>query len=137
MRSLVAERGLDDRVVIDSAGTAGYHVGSPPDPRSVAEAARNGISIADQRSRQFHVGDFAFFDLVVAMDDSNFADLVDLAPDDETASLVTRLRQFDPAAPSDLDVPDPYYHDGFDGVFRIIDHACRGLLLHVEQILVP
>ncbi len=131
MTHLVTEAGLADRIEIDSAGTAGYHNGSGPDPRSAAEALRNGIDISHQQSRKFHLGDFAFFDLVVAMDESNLTNLVDLAPDAETAQRVRRLREFDPSNPADLDVPDPYYEDGFDGVFEMITRACEGLLDHI------
>lgn len=131
MRHLVDEAGLSSEIEVESAGTAGYHTGAPPDERSAAEALRNGIDISDQRSRQFHAGDFAFFDLVVAMDESNQTDLVDLAPDQETADVVVRLREFDAAAES-LDVPDPYYESGFDGVFTMIERACQGLLDHIQ-----
>lgn len=131
MQALLAEAGLSDRVVVESAGTSGHNAGSPPDRRSTAEAARHGIDLSDQRSRGFHAGDFAFYDLVVAMDERNVHDLIDLAPDQATADAVVRLRSFDPTA-SSLDVPDPYYESGFDGVYDMIDRACRGLLVQLQ-----
>lgn len=134
MTHLVEQAGLADQIAVDSAGTAGYHSGGPPDSRSAAEALRHGIDIGHQRSRQFNAGDFVFFDLVLAMDQSNMTDLVDLAHNRETADKVRRLREFDPTADS-LDVPDPYYEDGFDGVFAMIERACEGLLEHVRHQL--
>lgn len=134
MQWMVGEAGLEHRIHVESAGTAGYHTGASPDDRSAAEALRHGIDISHQRSRQFHAGDFAFFDLVVAMDESNLTDLVDLAPDQKTADRVRRLREFDPTADS-LDVPDPYYESGFDGVFAMVERSCRGLLDVLTQQL--
>ncbi len=136
MKHLVAESGA--HIEVESAGTAGYHTGGSPDPRSAEEALRHGIDISEQRSRQFHVGDFAFFDLVIAMDESNMADLIDLAPDEAAVSRIRRLREFDPAieqataSSADLDVPDPYYEDGFDGVYEMIKRSCAALLESIE-----
>jgi protein-tyrosine phosphatase len=158
---LVADAGLADRIEVDSAGTSGWHVGDPPDRRTAAEAARRGIAMTS-RGRQFHPGDFAYFDLVVAMDRTNLADLVDLAPDASLRDRATLLRIFDPwvrdelafgdpttadpgvllgpgmAGAGDLlDVPDPYYGgpDGFRLVFDLVEAACRGLLDHVRPRL--
>ncbi len=131
MGHLVAETG--SAVEVDSAGTGGYHNGSGPDPRSAAEAAKHGIDIAAQQSRQVHAGDFAYFDLLVAMDESNLTNLLDLAPNTDAATKVRRLREFDPEANGDLDVPDPYYEDGFDGVFAMIERSCCELLRCIED----
>ena len=138
MRTLVVHHGLEGVVEVDSAGTGGWHVGEPPDDRAVAESARRGIDISGLRGRQVHAGDFAFFDLLVAMDESNLADLADLAPDDEARARARRLREFDPAsAGDDLDVPDPYYggDDGFARVHELVTAACEGLLDHVRAEL--
>ncbi len=140
MRRLVEEAGLSDRIELDSAGTAAYHVGHGPDRRSVGEAGRRGVDLSALRARQFHRGDFEWFDLVVAMDERNHGDLVHLAPDRAAADKVVMLRQFDPAAgaadrSADLDVPDPYSGGpaGFARVFDLIDAACRGLLDHLRE----
>lgn len=131
MAHLTAEAGVN--VEVDSAGTAGYHNGSGPDARSAAEALRHGIDISEQQSRQVHAGDFAYFDLLVAMDESNLTNLIDLAPTEEVAAKVRRLREFDPDANGDLDIPDPYYEDGFDGVFAMIERSCIELLERIES----
>lgn len=144
MAHLVAEAGLDHAIELDSAGTGGWHVGDPPDDRATAEAARRGISMRS-RARQFHVGDFAFFDLVVAMDGRNVADLHDLALDQDHRDKVVLLRSFDPNRPDatddpgDLDVPDPYYGgpDGFARVFDLVEAACAGLLDHLRAAHLP
>jgi protein-tyrosine phosphatase len=129
MRGLVAEAGLSDRIELDSAGTGGWHVGHPPDPRSVAAAAQRGIAV-DGAARKVRRADFDDFDLIVALDAANARDLRRLAPDDEAAAKVRLLRAFDPAEGHDLDVPDPYYggDDGFGHVLDLVDAACRGLL---------
>lgn len=136
MRALVAEAGLDAQVEIDSAGTGGWHVGDAPDPRSVAAAARRGITI-DGTARQVASADFERFDLIVALDASNAGGLISMAPDENAAAKVRLLREFDPAsaARADLDVPDPYYggEGGFDHVLDLVDAACRGLLDEVRS----
>ena len=130
MRSLVRERGLEDTVVIDSAGTGGWHVGAPPDERSTSAAARRGITL-EGAARKVRAGDFDDFDLILAADRENVAALRALAPDDEARAKVRLLREFDPAsAGGDLDVPDPYYgaEGGFDEVLDLVEAACAGLL---------
>lgn len=130
MRSLVAAAGLSDRIVLDSAGTGGWHAGSPPDARATATAQARGITL-DGAARQVGRADFEDFDLIVALDAANAHDLRALAPDDASAAKVRLLREFDPAAAGgDLDVPDPYYGgaDGFGHVLDLVDAACRGLL---------
>lgn len=141
MATLVEEAGLAARIEVDSAGTAGWHIGEPPDERSTAEARRRGV-VMRSVGRQFHVGDFEYFDYVVAMDLANRADLLDLARSDEHAARIHLLRSFDPAsvaaarAEEDLVVGDPYYGgpDGFALVFDQIDAACRGLLDHLRAV---
>jgi protein-tyrosine phosphatase len=130
MRRLVDDAGLADRIVIDSAGTGGWHAGSPPDPRSVTAAGQRGIVLAGS-ARQVRLSDFDDFDLLVALDGANARDLRRLAPDDDARAKVRLLRGFDPASDDgDLDVPDPYYGgaDGFGHVLDLVDAACRGLL---------
>jgi len=114
----------DTPIYVDSAGTAGYHVGSAPDPRSIAVALKNRIDISRQRCRQFVVADFEEFDLIFAMDRSNLADILHLAPDETARQKVSLLLDFLPG--SESEVPDPYYGgvDGFDHVFDLINLAC-------------
>jgi len=136
MRSLVAEAGLDGAVVVDSAGTAGWHVGDPPDRRAQAEARARGLDLSGLRGRQVAGHDFERFDLLLAMDNDNHLDLVALAPDADARAKVRLLREFDPAAVAagDLEVPDPYYGgpEGFARVYDAIESACRGLLEQLE-----
>ena len=131
MRRLVREHGLEGRVVLDSAGTGGWHAGEPPDARATAAAQRRGI-VLEGAARQVHARDFEDFDLLVAMDAENLRNLEALAPDPEARAKVRLLREFDPASEGapDLDVPDPYYGGarGFDDVLDLVEAACRGLL---------
>ena len=130
-RDLVRRRGLADSIGTDSAGTSGWHIGAPPDPRSRTEAQRRGIFIDDLRSRKVEPADFARFDYVVAMDEANMADLENLCP----AHLRGRLRLFTDFAPENTasGVPDPYYGgaDGFARVFDLITQCAEGLLAHI------
>lgn len=132
MLAMVAESGLTDQISIDSAGTGAWHVGEPADARSRACAAGRGVDLPSI-ARRFEPSDFARFDHVLAMDESNLADLLELAPDASSRSRVALLRRFDPASPGDLEVPDPYHggRRGFDDVFEICEAACRGLLDHL------
>ncbi|MDY7101294.1 MAG: low molecular weight protein-tyrosine-phosphatase [Actinomycetota bacterium] len=136
MRHLVADAGLGDRFEIDSAGTGGWHVGEPSDARAAEEAARRGITM-DGRARQLEVDDFSRFDLLVAMDGQNRRNMLAMAPDEEAASRVRMLREFDPAAAPGAEVPDPYYGGdrGFVDVFDMVDAACRGLLAELSDRL--
>lgn len=125
--AMAAERGLADRFEVDSAGTAGYHSGESPDPRSVAVAAKHGIRL-DGAARQVTRADMARPGVVVAMDASNRRSLERLRGPRDQAEFVT-MRDFDPDDPGG-DVPDPYYGGpgGFDDVYEILDRSCRGLL---------
>jgi protein-tyrosine phosphatase len=133
MRHVLCEEGLEDAVEVDSAGTGAWHVGNGPDERSAAAALRRGIRL-DGAARQVAGGDFEAFDLVLAADGSNRRALLELASDDESRAKVRMLREFDPEAGGDLDVPDPYYggERGFDDVLDIVERSCRGLLDHLR-----
>jgi protein-tyrosine phosphatase len=135
MRHHVTARGLDGAIEIDSAGTGGWHAGDPPDDRAQAEARRRGIEMRST-ARKVHVGDFEYFDLILAMDRTNLADLHDLAPTPAHRQKVHLLREFDPSGGGDLEVPDPYYGGptGFRDVFDLVDAACQGLLEHVTAV---
>lgn len=135
MRHLVEEAGVSDAFVLDSAGTGGWHVGDPPDPRSREAARRRGIVVAGA-ARQVSAADFHDFDLILAMDRANLRDLRAAAPPDGTAE-VRLLREYDEnsVGGGDLDVPDPYYGgaDGFDDVLDLVDAACRGVLAQLRE----
>ena len=129
MRRLLEQEGLADRVEVDSAGMGGWHAGEPPDERATLAARRRGIALAGA-ARQVRPADFRRFDLLIAMDRGNLRELLAIAPDEEAAEKVRLLREFDPAASGDLDVPDPYYGGdrGFETVLDMVEAACRGLL---------
>jgi len=131
MRHLVREAGLEDEIVIDSAGTGGWHAGDPPDRRATAAARARGVTL-EGGARQLTVDDFEAFDLLLAMDRDNLAGIRALAPDEDAAGKARLLREYDPASAGapDLDVPDPYYGgpQGFETVLDQVEAACRGLL---------
>jgi protein-tyrosine phosphatase len=135
MRQLVTDAGASERIELDSAGTGGWHVGEPPDPRAVQAARGRGVAL-DSLARQVRGEDFEDFDLILAMDRSNQHALKRLAPDEESRAKVRLLREYDPASAGleDLDVPDPYYdaRDGFEIVLDQIQAACAGLLEQVS-----
>ncbi len=134
MRMLVEREGLQSAIHVESAGTGGWHVGSPPDARAAEAARARGVAL-DGTARQVRAQDFDDFDLLVAMDGENLRALRSLAPGEQERAKVRLLREFDPASAGagDLDVPDPYYGGagGFDEVFELVQAACEGLL---EQI---
>lgn len=112
-------------VWVDSAGTGGFHVGNPPDPRSIAVAQKNGLDISQQVCRKLHPSDLIEFDLIYAMDKSNYANILTLSQTKEQRKKVKLL-----LSETDLniqEVPDPYYDasDGFDKVYTLIDRACE------------
>lgn len=116
--------------MIASAGTGGWHVGHPPDPRMTETALANGVDIRSQRARQFMPEDLSLFDHIFVMDKSNLEDVLALDPDGTLSSRVRLFREFDPE-PGDFQVPDPYYGGtkGFEDVFAIVDRTAD-LLLH-------
>lgn len=134
MRHLVKKAGAGDRIAVESAGTGDWHVGGPRDRRSRAVGAARGIPLEGE-ARQFTRTDFDRYQVVLAMDRSNRDELLRLARDDRDRAKVRLLRSFDPSAPADAEVPDPYYGGprGFEEVFDICERACRGLLTHLEQ----
>ena len=131
MRHRLAEGGPEGEVEIESAGTGGWHVGHPPDERSIAAAKRRGIAL-DGAARRVTPEDFDRFDLLIAMDHQNAEDLRALARGPDEEAKVRLLREYDPLAveAGDLAVPDPYYGegDGFEHVLDVVERACDGLI---------
>lgn len=128
MRKLLEEAGLCHSVAVDSAGTHGYHIGSPPDARTQAAAKKRGYDLAPLRSRQVTRADFEVFDLLLAMDLDNLAQLRRICPP-EHESKVRLLMSY--ARESGVsEVPDPYYEGvaGFELVLDYIEDACKGLV---------
>ncbi len=110
---------------IDSAGTGSYHLGSPPDSRSIAVARKNNLDISYQRGRQFGVSDFDEFDIIYVMDNSNKRDVLALARDEnDKAKVKMILNEIFPN--ENVDVPDPYLggDQGFEKVYKLLEEAC-------------
>jgi len=133
-RHLLSEAGLEDAIVVDSAGTAAYHAGESPDRRATATAERRGIRL-EGAARRFEAEDFDRFDYVVAMDASNERNLRQLAPNGEARAKIRLLRAFDDDSAAGAEVPDPYYGgaDGFEKVLDICLAGCTGLLGHIRS----
>ncbi|WP_027067276.1 low molecular weight protein-tyrosine-phosphatase [Maribacter sp. Hel_I_7] len=137
-RSPLAEGILKSKVdatniYVDSAGTAGYHVGNAPDPRSIKVAHEHGIDISSQVCRKFTVSDFDTFDLIYAMDKSNYGNIIHLARRKEDAEKVKLL--LSELNTEHIEVPDPYYdaEDGFEQAFQMIDKACNIIAARLES----
>lgn len=119
---------------VDSAGTAAYHVGEKPDPRSVDTAKKHGIDITLQRARQFTVEDFKKFDKIYVMDSSNLSDVSALA-DGKDDLLMVELILNTVFPGEDAAVPDPYYggKDGFENVYQLLDSACEKIAVSIKD----
>lgn len=112
---------------VDSCGTSGYHNGELPDKRSIEVAKNHNIDITNQRSRKLLQADLDNFDLIIAMDSSNYADILRLSTSDEQSSKVKLLLNFLYKGENRA-VPDPYYEGGFESVFHMIDLACDQII---------
>lgn len=125
MRRLVAERGLEAEIEVDSAGTGAWHAGDPPDPRAVEAARLRSIPLTGG-ARQVTPADFEDFDLLLAMDEDNARNLRRIAPPG-TEHKVRKL--------AEVDVPDPFYGGphGFETVLDIVETACECLLDDLRQ----
>ncbi|UUC45616.1 low molecular weight protein-tyrosine-phosphatase [Flavobacterium cerinum] len=129
-RSPLAEGILQSKLpatsfIVDSAGTGGWHAGELPDKRSILTAKNKGIDITNQRARQFKLADFQNFDYIFAMDNSNYKDIIRLAPDEASKNKVKLiLNELYPG--ENIPVPDPYYgeQNGFEQVYNLLDDAC-------------
>ena len=136
LRAKIAEAGLADDIVVESAGTGGWHVGDPADRR--ARAALVAAGYDDTHSaRKFVREFFDDYDLVIAMDTENLRNLRALAPDRESREEVRLLRSFDPTAEEGAVVEDPYYggDDGFAEVLAQVERACDGLVADLKARL--
>ena len=113
-------------VFVDSAGTAAYHVGNKADERSIDVAEKYGLNIKNQKARKFVVKDFDEFDVIYAMDESNYKNILLLARNVEDEQKVKMiLNETHPN--KNLSVPDPYYggNQGFENVYKMLDEACN------------
>lgn len=133
VRAIAAREFAGLPLYVDSAGTANYHVGEPPDRRTIAAARRRGYELAALRARQVCVEDFSGFDYVLAMDRSNLAELDELSGGTARAHVGLFL-EFAPQAGID-EVPDPYYGgtEDFERVLDLCEAGARGLLRQLGQ----
>lgn len=134
--ALVKNEGLEEHIIISSAGVSGWHVGSPPDARMQQTAQSHSIQL-NSRGRQFQASDFKQMDLVLAMDHSNLDALQQMRPASELQDKLFLFRSFDPENNGDLDVPDPYYGGGkgFETVYQMVERTCPKILDHLKTKL--
>jgi protein-tyrosine phosphatase len=132
LRHYTDDEGLD--VEVDSSGIGPWHVGDDADHRSIAALRRAGYRSA-HIARQFEVDWFDRYDLIIALDQGHLRELRRMAPDGESAAKIRLLREFDPAAADDLDVPDPYYGgtEEFAEVLELVEAAMPGLLDEIRN----
>lgn len=121
----VNQAGLSDQIVVDSAGTGGWHVGETAHSGTLRELAKNQIPY-DGRARQFSRADFENFDYILAMDYENLHHVKSKQPKDSTAVVKLFLEYADGV--TEKEVPDPYYVGGFDRVYQLVENASEGLL---------
>ena len=134
LRKRLAERGLEREVEVDSCGLEGWHVGSPPDQRSIASGLLRGYDLKPLRARQLQDGDFEAFSLLVAMDQGHLAALGKRCP----AGAEERLKLFLDYHPEETglrDVPDPYYGElrDFDLALDLIEQGMEGLVESLQR----
>jgi len=121
-------------ILVDSAGTAAYHIGERPDVRSIEIANKYDIDLTSQRARQFSVNDFDEFDRIYAMDTSNYSNIISLARNEKDRDKVDLiLNEINPR--SFQSVPDPYYggDNGFQDVYEMLDEACDIIVQNFEK----
>lgn len=123
---LVRQKGLDNVIKVDSAGTGDWHIGEPPHTGTQKLLKEKGIDFSHIRARQFHVHDFDDFDYLVAMDGKNVIDMKSLSPTNQNA-MITRLLEECPDL-EERDVPDPWYTGDFEETYRLVKAGTNALL---------
>ena len=122
------------QIEVDSAGTAAWHSGNKPDNRSILVAKKYGIDISNQKARLFTPDDFNNFDYIYVMDQSNFKNVMQLAPSNNTrAKVEIILNELYPD--ENREVPDPYYGgaNGFEEVYNMLDKACNQIIHKIKN----
>lgn len=132
-RHFIETGALGERIVVDSAGTHGYHVGEAPDPRTQKVAAQRGYDLSALRARKIELRDFQQFDFLLAMDRGHLESMQRQCPEVYRPKL-RLFMEFGTPGSFDLEVPDPYYGGprGFDLVLDMCEDAVRGLLHQVQ-----
>lgn len=125
---------LNLAVEVDSCGTANYHVGESPDPRSIKKGKEYGIDISQLRGRQFSAKDFETFDVIFAMDMSNYRNILSLDEKNQYTDKVKLLMEVS-YPDSKMEVPDPYYggEQGFEDIYHMMNKACLDFYNTLEQ----
>ena len=133
-QDLVNQKKLEQKIIVTSAGTGGWHIGNLPDERMRRTAQSKGIQL-ESRARQFQSADFNRFNLVLAMDHSNLARLEEIAPSNLSPEKLMLFRSFDPECNGNQDVPDPYYGGakGFEEVYSMVKRTCPPLLDYIKS----
>jgi len=130
---ILLSKGKHLNIEVDSAGTAGYHIGKQPDIRSIEIANKYAIDLNQQRARQFSRADFDKFDIIYAMDSNNYAHLISLASSETERNKIRMiLNEINPNAYQS--VPDPYYggDNGFQDVYNMLEKACDKIIQDIE-----
>lgn len=128
MERIIAERRMEDALSVDSAGISSYHRGDLPDQRMRVHARRRGLELT-HRSRPVTPSDFEEFDMIVAMDDSNYDQLRTMADSPEETDKVVKIASFFRQFTTWDCIPDPYYggSEGFENVLDLLDDACNAI----------
>lgn len=129
----IVEENIQDLFIVDSAGTHAYHVGEPPDLRSIKIGATKGYKLDHLVARQVNLDDFEYFDYLIVMDDQNYQTLLSRCPE-SLRHKITRLLSYLPDS-QEVDVPDPYYSGthGFQHVLELIESGISALLEHIKK----
>jgi len=136
-RSPLAEGILKSKsknIIVDSAGTAGYHIGNKPDIRSIEIAKKYNLDISNQRARQFNTNDFNIYDKIYAMDNDNYSKIISLAENQKEIDKVDLI--LNESYPNQYkSVPDPYYggEKGFENIFHLLNNACEKIIERHEK----
>lgn len=132
LRQRLSEAGLDGDIVVESAGTAGWHAGDPADPRALRVLSAHGYDATAHVARQLRTDWYDAIDLVLAVDRDAHIAVTKAAPDEQARNKVQLFRTYDPDTPAgrDLDIPDPYFgtDDDFVEVLGLLERASLGLL---------
>jgi protein-tyrosine phosphatase len=135
MQHLLQKEGLENKIVIDSCATGAWHIGQGPDERTQKAALAKGYDLSHLRARRLSLDDFSRFDVILAMDTRNLADVIKKAPEN-FAGKIQLFMDYSPEKHM-LDVPDPYYggSDGFDRVLSLVEGTCVNLLQQLKAEL--
>lgn len=138
LEDFAASNGYADKIIVNSAGTSAFHVGSNSDRRSVNVSKKHGITLK-HKARQFEANDLLEYDFILVMDHLNYDDVLSFIKNKEHKAKVLRLRSFDPLANGVFDVPDPYYgvEADFEEIFAICSRSIHGFIefLKVQSLL--